>query len=816
MIRNYLKVAWRNLMKNKIFSFINVFGLSIGFTCCMLITMYLAYELSYDRSYDNAERIYQLGTTFVKEGKEDRTANTPAPMALAMQTEFPEIEKSTRLLRTFADDKTLLQYSDRDGGIRSFYETNGYLADSTFFQVLSYRFSEGSPSTALANPNSLVLSEEMSKKIFGKASALNKILHISSSTNGDHDFKVTGVFIPPSTPSHIDARFFMSAEGGDAKQYFDRPNDLASNNMFYTYFLLKPGTDAKKLEAKFPAFIDKYAGRDLKAMGFYKKQFLTCIKDIHLFANTSSNVTPSGSLTYLYILASIALFTLLIACVNFMNLSTARSSKRAAEVGVRKVLGAEKNSLIGQFLGESVLMSLIAFVFALCFTSALLPLFSRVAGKHIIFSFHQHGFLIAALLVLALVTGLLAGSYPAFYLSSFRPIKVLKGRISNSLAAASLRKTLVVFQFVISAGLIIAAVIISDQMNYMRSKDLGFEKDQQIVIPLRSQSAKSIYASLKNEISRIPHIQNTGGSLYYPGIFNPADMGLYKEGENMTNSKRVFMNWVDESFLQTLGIKPVSGRLFSKEFPADTNFRIILNEKAITQIGFKNAHDAIGKNVLIDWQGQTYRWEIIGVVKDFHFKDLHSAIEPYGFQLNNVPKYNYFIAHATTGNIKEVLGSVQSVWHKLNPNEPFEYSFLDDDFQKNYEADSRLSNIVRYFTIIAILISCLGLFGLATFSAEQRTKEIGIRKVLGAGVGSIVGLLSKEFLSLVFIAIIITSPLAWWVMHKWLQNFAYRIDIEWWVFIVAGCLALLIALFTVSFQAVKAAIMNPVKSLRTE
>ncbi|HKC37372.1 MAG TPA: ABC transporter permease, partial [Chitinophagaceae bacterium] len=413
MIKNYLKVAWRNLMKNKIFSFINVFGLAIGLTCCMLISLYLYNELSYDSYHKNANRIFQLGTTFVKEGKEDRTANTPAPMAQAMQMDFPEIEKATRLLKMFADDRTLFQYTEPNGNRKSFFETKGFVADSTFFQILTYKFKEGDPATALINPNSVVINEATARKIFGKESPINKTLFISSSTIGDGDFKVTGVFTDAPNPSHIDAGFILSAGSASSNGFFGRQNDLVSNNMFHTYFLLKPGTDAKKLEAKFPAFIDKHAAEGLKAMGFYKKQFLTAIKDVHLYANTSSNVSPPGSVTYLYILGSIALFTLLIACINFMNLSTARSSKRAAEVGVRKVLGAEKTSLIRQFIGESVMMAMIAFVFALVFTKVLIPLFSRLSAKEIFFSFQQHGALLAGFLLLALLTGLLAGSYPA-------------------------------------------------------------------------------------------------------------------------------------------------------------------------------------------------------------------------------------------------------------------------------------------------------------------------------------------------------------------------------------------------------------------
>ena len=815
MIKNYLKIAWRNVMKNKIFSFINIFGLSIGLTCCMLIALYLNHELTYDKYHKNADLVYQLGTNFIREGKEDRSANTPAPMARAMQMEFPEIQAATRLLKTFADDKTLIQYTTASGDTRSFYETNGYLADSTFFQLLTYQFKEGNPATALINPNSLVISEEVAKKFFGTESALNKTVHISSNTNGDYDFKITGVFIPSKNPTHIDARFFMSLNGGDIEDYVASRTDLASNNMFYTYFLLHPGADPKQLEAKFPAFIDKYAGKDLKAMGFYKKQFLIPLTDIHLRSTTKSNVTPGGNTTYLYILTSIAVFILLIACINFMNLSTARSSKRSAEVGVRKVLGAKKSSLLRQFIGESVVHSMIAFVFAIIFTALLLPVFSFVSGADLSISLSSHGKFLIVFFVLALITGLVAGSYPAFYLSSFQPVKVLKGKISNTLAAVSLRKALVVFQFVISVALIVASVIINKQMDFMQNKDLGFEKEQQLIIPLRSNPAKKIYASLKDELNREPLVRSVGASLYYPGIFNPSDMPFYREGKSMDDAKRAYVNWVDDSFLQTLGIKPVAGRLFSKDFAADTNFRVIMNEEAIRQLGFDNPTSVEGKKVKVDWQGQTYTFDVIGIVKDFHFKKLHERIEPYVFQLNNVPQYNYMIAHIT-GETSKALKSIEASWRKLNPNEPFEYSFLDDDFLKNYEADNRLGAIIKYFTIIAILISCLGLFGLATFSAEQRTKEIGIRKVLGAGVGSIAGLLSKEFLKLVFIAIVIASPLAWYAMHNWLDDFAYRVKIGWAVFAVTAGIALLIAVMTISFQALKAAIANPVKSLRSE
>jgi putative ABC transport system permease protein len=805
------------MMKNKIFSFINIFGLSIGLTCCMLITLYILNELNYDSYQKNAANLYQLGTTFLIQGKENKMANTPAPMGETMKHVLPEIQETTRLAALFAEDKTLFQYKGKNGDTKSFYESNGLLADSTFFRMFTYDFIEGNPHNALANPNTIVVSEEIARKIFGSEPALNKVIHISSSSNGDHDFLVTGVFRPMPNPSHIDGRFFMSMMGGTVESFIkDHKDDLASNNMYYTYLLLKNNANAKKLEAKFPAFIDQYAGKSLKAMGYYRKQFLVPVRDIHLHSGMTSNVTAPGSVTYLYILASIAVFTLLIACINFMNLSTARSSKRSSEVGIRKVLGAEKKSLISQFLGESIFMSVIAFGFALAFSKLLIPAFNEVSGKDLSLSLSENIPILLSFLLLSVFTGLLAGSYPAFFLSSFKPIKVLKGRFSNSLAATSLRKVLVVFQFIISVILIIASVIISSQMSFLRSKNLGFDKDHQLVVALRSQTAKNIYKPFKSELLKEPMIANIGAGMFYPGISNPMDNLFYKEGENMQQAKITRMNFVDNSYLQTLNIQPIAGRIFSEQFPADTNRRIILNEKGVEEIGFRSAKESIGKKIYFDWQGKNYAFEIIGVVKDFHYEDLHSAITPYAFELSTDQQFNYIIIHTKTGDISKLLQSIRTSWQHLNPGEPFEYSFLDEDFQKNYVAENHLSSVVRYFTFVAIFISCLGLFGLATFSAEQRVKEIGVRKVLGASVMSIVALLSKDFLKLVGIAIIIASPLAWYVMRNWLNDFAYRIDISWQVFLVTTFIALFIALFTIGFQAIRAAAANPVKSLRTE
>ncbi len=816
MLKNYFKVAWRNLLKNKTFSFINIFGLSIGLTCCMLISIYIVNEYSYDQHHVNGDRIYQLGTDFMSEGESSRAANTSGALGPLMQREFPEIEKTARMMRLFQDDKTLVGYKDPAGNRKVFYEKQGYIADSSFFQVLTYDFKEGNPQTALLQPASIVVSETLADKLFGKTGAVGKLISIGSSTHGAHDFTVTGVFKEPATPTHIDANFIMSFRGGAMNEFANDNPSLINNNMFYTYLLLKKGAPADKLAKKFPAFVDRHLGAELKARGGTRKYFLSAISDVYLHSGIEENVTPGGSKTSLFILGSIALLTLLIACINFMNLSTASSAKRAAEVGVRKVLGAEKRSLLNQFLGESVMMSLLAMIVALALAFLLRPFFEQLSGKALLVSFQQHALLVAGFVLLALFTGLFSGLYPAVYLSSFKPIKVLKGKFSNSLAAVSLRKGMVVFQFVISIALIGASVVIAAQMKYLRTKELGFQKDQQVIIPLRTPAAKASIAAFKAESANNPAIRSIGSSMYYPGISNPQDWLMHKEGKTMNEAKKVYINMVDDNFLQTLGVKLVAGRLFSSQFPADTLTRFVINEEAVTEFGFASAEDAVGKWLAFDFDGQQSQFTIVGVVKNFHFKDLHASIEPFAFRLYNGAPFSYMIAHASTKEMDKTIASLGNSWKKLNPNEPFEYSFLDLDFQKNYEADNRQSRLISAFTIIAIIISCLGLFALATFTAEQRTKEIGIRKVLGASISSLVGLLSKDFLKLVIIAAIISFPLAWYAMNQWLQNFHYKITISWQVFAVTALVALMIAFLTVSFQAIKTALSNPVRSLRTE
>lgn len=815
---NYLKVAWRNLMKSKVFSLINVFGLSIGLTCCMLIAVYLIHETSYDSNHANSARLYQVGTVFISEGVEHREGSSPSPLAAVMQEVFPQIEATARIKPLTEDDKTLFQYHGEGGEVLSLFEDKGILADSGFFKLFTYNFIEGDPSRAMADPYSIVLNEEIARKMFGSEPALGKVIHISSNTNGDHDYIVSGVFRPSPVPSHIDGRFFLSIYGGNYGDFLRRTTNLANNNQFYTYLLLKEGSDRQALERQFPAFVDRYEGKELRENGFYKKQFLLPVRDIHLHANTEGgyDISQNGSPTSLFILGSIAIFTLLIACINFMNLATARSSKRSSEVGVRKTLGAARSSLVYQFLGEALMMSMIAFALAMLMAYMFLPGFERMANRVIYLTLTQQLILGGVFFGLAILTGIISGSYPAFYLSAFQPIRVIKGKGAGTFAAASLRRGLVIFQFVISVILIVASVVIARQMKYVRQADLGFDKDRQLVIPLRSVTSRKLFTSLKDMLTKDPRVLSTGGSSYYPGIGNGSDQILFGEGKTINDGYDIELNYTDFDFLRTLGVRSLAGHLFTPRFPTDSVDGIILNEYAVKAMGYTTAN-AVGKHVYNTFQGQSQAYRIVGVVKDFHYADLHIPIVGYGIMVNSVfDRFNYMVVHLAPGDPAPVIASIGRTWKSLNPGEPFAYTFMDEAFQKNYDADTRLADIVSTFTAIAIFISCLGLFGLAAFSAEQRTKEIGIRKVLGASPGSIVALLSEDFLKLVGISIVVASPIAWWIMQRWLQDFAYHTGISWSVFVVTAGIALVIALVTISTQAIRAAVASPVKSLRSE
>ncbi len=812
MFKNYFKIALRNLKRNKAFSFINIFGLAIGLATCTLIMLYIFSETGYDTQNKDADRIFRIATTAGPLGgvKEKPWAATSAPIAWGLKEDMPEVQQATRLLKFPGVDKMLLKY-EHGKDLKQFYETNGYYVDSTFFQIFTYSFKYGSALNSLSQPNSIVISDEVAQKMFGHENPLGKSIKVGLYF-GNFNYTVTGVFNAASVKSHIPAHFFLSMRNGDLGTWVDQQTNWATNNIFYTYVKLKPGANPKAFENKLQSFIDNRGGTDMKALGISKQLFIQPLQDIYLHSDLDNEIAPNGNITYLYILGSIALFVLLIACINFMNLSTARSGKRAKEVGIRKVMGAEKRSLVYQFIGESVMMSILALALALFIAYALLPFFNTLTQKNLQL-FDKPG-LWLWITGLAVCSGIISGFYPAFYLSSFKPISVLKGKLLNNFSALAIRKGLVVFQFAISICLILGAIIIMKQLNYLDNKQLGFNKDQQIILPLRDQNAMRNYDAFRNELLKNPAVKNVTSGSTYPGIPNIEDMLFYAEGKTINDVVDIHLATVGNDYLKTLGFTILAGRGFSKEFTADSN-SIVLNEAALKELGYK-VSNAVGKNIYFDFKGTHNTVHIVGVVKDFNFESLYNSIRPFGFTTSMGNKYSYAIANVATKNYADLLKDIKYSWSKINPDAPFVYSFLDNDFQKNYEKDQRVAGIVSYFTFIGILIACLGLFGLSAFSAEQRTREIGIRKVLGASVTNVASLLSKDFIKLVIIALVIASPLAWFGMNKWLQGFAYRIPISWWMFVLAGMVAILIALLTVSFQAIKAAVANPVKSLRTE
>ena len=812
MFKNYFKIAFRNLSRNKVYSFINIFGLAISLATCILMITYIYGELGYDRNNKNSDRLFRIAYKADKKinPKDKNWAATSAPFAWGLKSDIPEVEQATRLLKFPTLDKMLLKY-EKAGGNKEFYETNGYYVDSTFFQIFTYDFRLGNPLTALNEPNSLVISEEVARKMFGDENPLNKSITVGL-PYGNFLYRVKGVFDESRIKSHIPAHFFLSMRNGDVGTWVQSQTNWATNNIFHTYVKLKAGADPKTFEKKLQPFIDRRGYADLKEFGVTRQLFIQPVPDIYLHSDLDGEIAPNGNIVYLYILGSIALFVLLIACINFMNLSTARSMKRAKEVGVRKVLGAEKSSLIYQFLGESIIMSCIALGLALLIATILLPYFNQLTQKN--------GTLFAQPVIwlwigiLTLGTGILSGIYPAFYLSSFRPIAVLKGKLLNNLSGASIRKGLVTFQFVISICLILGAIVIDQQLKFMDSQPLGFNKNQQVVLPLNNQEAMKNYQPLKTELLKSPGIKTVTSGSTYPGIENIQDMLFYAERKTVKDVVDIHLATVENDYIETLGFTLLSGRVFSKEFTADSN-NIVLNQAALAELGY-DLKTAVGKKIYFDFQGIHNTMQIIGVVKDFNFESLYNRIKPFGFTKILGNKNSYVIANITTNNYAEVLSGMEQSWKKINPGTPFVYSFLDRDFQKNYEKDQRASGVVGYFTLVAILIACLGLFGLSAFSTEQRMKEIGIRKVLGASVMSIITLLSREFIRIVVVAIFIASPLAWYIMHKWLEGFEYKIPIHWWMFVLTGFLAIFISLSTVSFQAIKAAITNQVNSLRSE
>jgi putative ABC transport system permease protein len=804
MLRTYLKTALRFLLKNKTFSFINVFGLATGTLCCLYILVYVKDQYSFDKHHADVNRIYRVDKKLKTPDGIYTLANSGGFICPAMKRDFPEVEQFTRVVPFIGIDKHLLRYKDH-----SVYETDPYYVDSTFFEVFSYHFVDGNKSS-LMKPYSVVLLKSTADKLFGHIDPVGKTITIDN-TQGITDYTVTGVVDESLGKSHLHANIFVTMNSGGNGESTMHNDSWTSNNYIASYVKVRSNTNITLLENKFPAFVNKYAEKELKDAGLGVSMYLQPVSSIHTTpAMDNPGIGKPISPTFLAILVLIAALIQIIACINFMNLSTARASKRAKEVGVRKVIGAGKTDLIRQFLGESFLLSLISVMIALPLLIIALPFLNNITQADINPSFLKDFRIWIMLVSLVLVTGLIAGSYPAFYLSAFHVVKVIKGNFTSEISVAGIRRSLVVFQFVLSIVLITGIVIIYSQLEYIKNKDLGFDKDQRLVFTFNTgESFKYIPAFMDDlrQVAGVKEVSNSSKFLSNPALFSNV---FSLPGQSQANAK--YSNFIvsDEFFVKANGIKLISGR----DFRADDSAKILINETFLKNIGL-DPIKAPGTKLT---DGNSRVWEITGVMKDFNYGSLHKEVEPFMLWMNHKQDglWANLTVHTATGNYKDLLTKIETVWHKDIPGVPFEYTFLDEQVQKQYESDISMSRIINAFTIIAICISCLGLFGLAAFSAEQRNKEIGIRKVLGASVSGIVQLLSKDFLKLVLLAFLIATPIAWWVMNKWLQGFAFKIQISWWMFAIAGFVTVLIALFTVSSQAIKAALSNPVKSLRSE
>ncbi|MDV3308627.1 MAG: ABC transporter permease [Cyclobacteriaceae bacterium] len=807
MLKNYFKVAVRNLVRTKIFSLINIFGLSLGVACCLLLSLYVRDEFSYDRHHERLSDLYRIDTQFEGVVGFDKLGSVSPPITMTLKEELPEVEEAARVVASFSSPD-LIQYEDE-----KFFEPDGYIADSTLFDVLTYEFLEGNPKKALADANTVVLSEPLAKKLFGNEPALNKSILISQ--GGEPvNYKVTGVY--RQDKSFFDANFITSMMSEGFGYYVRADSNAAyewgGQNFVMGYLKLAPGHSEAEVERKMNDLLIKYGAEDMKALGITKTLFLEPIKDIYL----KSEVARSQRITHIYIIVSIALFVLLLACINFMNLSTAKAAKRAGEIGIRKAMGAFRSNLIRQIMGEALVIVAVAMVISVLLVQVALPGFNELSGKSISFNSDNSVYFILALVGLTIITGLVAGSYPAFYISSFKPAEVLKGKFSLGSASGRLRQALVIFQFVIAIVLVCGVFVISRQLSFMKEKDLGFDPEAKVIIPLRTAEAKRQYETLRNKIAQMSSVESVSAASYAPGsqIFN--DMVFYRDGGSMETAILNRRNFVDAGYLELLGIKMIAGRSFTNNREVESQGRLIINRASAEKFGLK-PEEIIGEKLHFDWQGEHFTFEVIGVMEDFNQVSLREPIVPLTFEIAGVAdRYNFMIASLNTSEFSQSISDIEALWREQVSDAPFEYSFLDEDLQEQYNEDRRISRIITAFSVVAMIICSLGLYGLSSFMAERRLREIGIRKALGASVPQITGMMSKEFVRLVVLAFAIAVPLAWYGSNKWLEGFEYKTPLSVTPFLFAGVCALVIALLTVSYESLKAANTDPAKTLRNE
>ena len=797
MFRNYFKISIRSLYKQKLYAAINIGGLSVGLSCFILIFLFVQHELSYDKSYENADRIYRIIYQYqpgdIHLGSEYH-ASTPAPLASTLVQEFPEVTVAT----TVGTQAALLGLDDGDQCLE-----HGLLADPHFFDIFNYIFTQGNAKIALDNPKTIVLTESLSNKIFGDKDPLGQTLIFQ---NGDfygvreviqneNPYTVTGVINDP--PENISFRFsFIASILSDFDYADEMKRSSWGSYSKHTFLLLSEGTDPLAIQEKLPAALDKYDEQDAKFI-------VQALSEIYLQSNIDDDLGLKGNPRYVYLFSAIALIVLLLACANYMNLAIARSANRAREVGLRKVVGAVRRQLILQFLVESVLITFMALLLALGLTYLLLPAFGSIIERSLELNFSENSLLLPGLFILVLVVGLISGSYPALYMSSLRPFLVLKGKVENRASGFNLQRFLIVVQYAVSIILVIGSIVIYRQLQFIQNKELGYDKDHVITVSSRDNSVSKKFDTIRDELLQDPQIIAVTKSGQLPTNIRGAST-TNKEGGNKEDKFVLYRSLVYYDFLKVFGIQLIAGRDFSRDVKSDMGEVCIINETAAKAFGW-TPEEAIGKE---------FGFPVIGVVKDFHMHSMHAPIQPLRLILEN-RRGSYISLKVRPERLPETIALIEKTFKKHSPY-PFEYSFLDDRFDTLYKSEMKLGEIFGFFTVLSILIASLGIFGMAAFSTGQRTKEIGIRKVMGASVRSIMLLLSKDFLILVVVAFFIALPFAWYAIYQWLQDFAYKINIEWWVFVLAGLLVLLIAYLAIGYQSIKAAFINPVDSLRSE
>jgi putative ABC transport system permease protein len=806
MLKNYLKIALRNLLRHKGYSLINILGLAVGMASCILILLYVHDELSYDKYHEQADQIYRVTREwFNSDGSSSlHLGHVAPPIGPLLKNDFPDI---LQMARINSGGNPLLRHGDK-----VFQEERFYFADPNIFEIFTLPLLKGDPKNALADPNGVVLTPAMARKYFGDEEPLGQVLNI----DGQADLKVTGVMqeVPANSHFHFDFLGSMKLlEQAFGEQEF---KNWGSNN-YATYLLFPKNYQVENFKKAVPDFIGRHHpdGKEAIPQTTLHLQRLT---DIHLHSHLDSEIEANGNIVYVYIFSAIAFFLLLIACINFMNLATARSANRAKEVGLRKVVGAERRQLIRQFLGETVVMALIALLLAVVLVEVALPKFNAFAGKELALRSQGMLFILASLLGVTLFAGIVAGSYPAFFLSHFQPVAVLKGQKIGS-TRSRFRSVLVIFQFAISIILIVGMGVVYNQLEYCRTKNLGLNKEHIVVLPVeQGQEIARRYPDIKNQLLQHPQIAGVAASKRVPsGRLLDSSGGSVPVGDKYEPLNfRIANVRVDHSFIDTYGIQMAAGRNFSVEFPTDSTEAFLLNETAVTKIGWASPEAVIGQ----PFQYGNRKGRIIGVVKDFNYESLHQPITPIILLIapQSFNSISVKIRAEQPTDIAATLEFLKQKWQEFRPNFPFQYSFIDERYEQLYQSEHRLGQIFGTFSLLAVFIACLGLFGLASYTAEQRTKEIGVRKVLGASLGNIVLLLSKEFALLVAVATLLSWPLAYFAMRLWLQEFAYRININHQIltFLLAAVLAFAIALITVSFQSIKAAMTNPVEALRYE